>query len=68
LNRAKEDRAEQLRAEILDLASAAVATHRATLTSPEVPPVVRLKACLTIREATNAMRAGAIEHRIARVH
>jgi hypothetical protein len=57
LNRAKTYRAERLRADVRSLASDAVATLRELVSSPDVPPAVRLRACLAVLQAADAMRA-----------
>jgi hypothetical protein len=45
MNRAKRERSDRLRAEVLAMASEAVATIREMIRSDDVPPAVRLKAC-----------------------
>src|SRR3954469_15220378 len=57
LNRAKTYRAERLRAEVRSLASDAVAPLRELVSGPDVPPGVRLRACLAILQAADAMKA-----------
>jgi hypothetical protein len=56
LNRAKTYRRERLRAEIRSLASEAVKTLRKLVRGVDVPPAVRLRACLAILEAADAMK------------
>ncbi len=55
LNRAKSYRRERLRAEIRSLTSEAVKTLRKLVRGADVPPAVRLRACLAILEAADAM-------------
>jgi hypothetical protein len=55
LNRARRDRADRLRTEVRSLAADAVATLRALVTGPEVPPAVRLRAALTVLGTVGAM-------------
>ena len=57
VNRAKMYRREHLRADVLSLASDAVATLRELVSGPDVPPSVRLRACLSILAAADAMKA-----------
>ncbi len=57
LNRAKSFRTERLRAEVRSLASDAMATLRELVSSPDVPPSVRLRASLAILKAANALKA-----------
>jgi hypothetical protein len=54
-NRALAFRRHRLRADVRSLASEAVATLRELITGPDVPPAVRLKACLTILQAAEAL-------------
>lgn len=54
-NRAKAFRRDRLRADVRSLASEAVATLRELVTGPDVPPAVRLKACLTILQVADAL-------------
>ena len=56
LNRAKSFRRERLRADVLSLASDAMATLRELVSGPEVPPSVRLRASLAILEAAGALK------------
>jgi hypothetical protein len=56
LNRAKSFRRERLRAEVRSLASNAMAALRELVSGPDVPPAVRLRACLAILQAANAMK------------
>jgi hypothetical protein len=60
VNRAKTERAEQLRAEVRDLASQAIATLRVLVSGPETPAAVRLRAALAILQAADAMRTETI--------
>ncbi|MGO8900085.1 MAG: hypothetical protein ACLQU5_17285 [Isosphaeraceae bacterium] len=55
LNRAKSYRRERLRAEIRSLTSEAVKTLRKLVRGADVPPAVRLRACLAILDAADAM-------------
>ncbi len=55
LNRAKSFRRERLRAEILSMASDAMATLRELVSGPDVPPAVRLRACLAILQTADAL-------------
>jgi hypothetical protein len=57
LNRAKNCRRERLRAENRSLTSEAVATLQELLSSSDVPPAVRLRACLATLEVANVMKA-----------
>jgi hypothetical protein len=57
LNRAKSFRRDRLRADVLSLASAAMATLRELVSGPDVPPSVRLRASLAILDAANALKA-----------
>lgn len=59
-NRVKTVRRERLRAEILSMASDAVATLRELASGPDVPPAVRLRASLAILQAADAMKAETI--------
>ena len=56
LNRAKSFRRERLRADVLSLASNAMATLRELVSGPDVPPSVRLRASLAILEAADALK------------
>ncbi len=55
LNRAKSFRRERLRADVRSLASDAMATLRELVSGPDVPPSVRLRACLAILQAADAL-------------
>jgi hypothetical protein len=55
LNRVKTVKRERLRADVASLASAAMATLRKLITNPDVPPAVRLRACLAVLHATDAL-------------
>jgi hypothetical protein len=57
VNRAKSFRRERLRADVLSLASNAMATLRALVSGPDVPPSVRLRDSLAILDAANALKA-----------
>ena len=57
LNGAKSFRRDRLRADVLSLASAAMATLRELVSGPDVPPSVRLRASLAILDAANALKA-----------
>jgi len=57
LNRAKLFRRERLRADVLALASDAMATLRELVSGPDVPSSVRLRASLAILQAADAMKA-----------
>jgi hypothetical protein len=57
LNRAKSFRRDRLRADVLSLASAAMATLRELVSGPDVPPSVRLRASLAILDAANAFKS-----------
>jgi hypothetical protein len=59
-NRVKSVRRERLRAEILSMASDAVATLRELASGPDVPPAVRLRASLAILQAADALNAETI--------
>ena len=56
LNRAKLFRRERLRADVLSLASDAMATLRELVSGSDVPPSVRLRASLAILEAADALK------------
>jgi hypothetical protein len=57
LNRAKSFRRERLRAEVRSLASAAVSTLQDLISGPRhVSPAVRLRACLAILQAADALK------------
>jgi len=60
LNQAKSYRRERLRAEIRSLTSEAVKTLRKLVRGADVPPAVRLRACLAILQAADAMKAETI--------
>jgi hypothetical protein len=55
-NQIKSFRRERLRAEVLALASDAMATLRELVSGPDVPPAVRLRASLAILQAANALK------------
>jgi hypothetical protein len=55
LNRAKSFRRERLRADVLSLASDAMATLRELVSGPDVPPSVRLRASVAILQAADAL-------------
>jgi hypothetical protein len=55
-NRAMAFRRDRLRADVRSLATEAVATLRELITGPNVPPAIRLKACLTILQAADALK------------
>jgi hypothetical protein len=57
LNRAKSFRRDRLRADVLSLASDAMATLRELVSGPDVPPSVRLRASLAILDAASALKA-----------
>jgi hypothetical protein len=57
LNRAKSFRRDRLRADVLTLASDAMATLRELVSGPNAPPSVRLRASLAILDAANALKA-----------
>jgi hypothetical protein len=56
-NRAKRFRRERLRSDVRALASQALATLREMVSGPDVPPAVRLRACLAILQAADAITA-----------
>jgi hypothetical protein len=56
-NRAKRYRRDRLRSEVRSLASQAVATLREMVSNPDMPPGVRLRACLAILQAADAITA-----------
>jgi hypothetical protein len=66
-------RSDQLRAEVLALASEAVRTVREMIRSDDVPPSVRLKACWVILAAADTLKpepigpmsAGGVEAQLA---
>jgi hypothetical protein len=58
VNRAKSFLRERLRADVLSLASNAMATLRELVSGPDVPPSVRLRASLAILDAANALKTG----------
>ena len=55
LNRAKQEQAEAMRAQLRGLADAAVSTVREMLTGADIPAGVRLKAALTVLQATGTL-------------
>ncbi len=57
LNRAKLFRRERLPADVLSLASDAMATLRELVSGPDVPPSVGLRASLAILDAADALKA-----------
>jgi hypothetical protein len=57
LNRAKLFRRERLRADVLSLASDAMATLGELVSSPDVPPSVRLRASLAVLQAADVLKA-----------
>jgi hypothetical protein len=57
VNRAKSFRRERLRADVLSLASNAMATLRELVSGSDVPPSVRLRASLAILDSANALKA-----------
>ena len=57
MNRAKSFRRGRLRADVLSLASDAMATLQELVSGPNVPPSVRLRASLAILDAANALKA-----------
>ena len=57
LNRTKSFQRDRLRADVLSLASDAMATLRELVSGPNVPPSVRLRASLAILDAANALKA-----------
>jgi hypothetical protein len=56
-NRAKRFHRDRLRSEVRSLASEALATLREMVSGPDVPPAVRLRACLAILQAADAIAA-----------
>ena len=56
LNRVRSYRAERLRADVRSLATKAVGTLRKLMTGADVPPAVRLRACLAVLEAADVMK------------
>jgi hypothetical protein len=60
LNRAKSFRRERLRADVLSLASDAMANLRELITGSDVPPALRLRASLAILQAADAIKAEVI--------
>jgi hypothetical protein len=56
-NRAKRFRRDRLRSDVRSLASEALATLREMVSGPDVPPAVRLRACLAILQAADAITA-----------
>jgi hypothetical protein len=60
LNRVRSYRAERLRADVRSLASEAVKTLRKLVRGADVPPAVRLRACMAVLEAADAMKPEAI--------
>jgi hypothetical protein len=59
-NRAKKLERERLRSEVRALASEAVAVLKQMVSDPDVAPAVRLRACLAILQAADAIAAEAI--------
>jgi hypothetical protein len=57
LNRAKSFRRERLRADVLSLASDAMATLRELVSGPDVPSSVRLRASVAVLQAADALKA-----------
>jgi hypothetical protein len=57
LNLAKSFRRDRLRADVLSLASAAMATLRELVSGPDISPSIRLRASLAILDAANALKA-----------
>jgi hypothetical protein len=57
LNRAKQEQAEAMRAQLRGLADAAVSTVREMLMGADVPAGVRLKAALAVLQATGTLEA-----------
>lgn len=55
LNRARQEQAESMRAQLRGLADTAVSTVREMLTGTDVPPGVRLKAALAVLQATGTL-------------
>ena len=55
LNRAKQEQAEAMRAQLRGLADAAVSTVREMLTGADIPAGVRLKAALTVLQAMGTL-------------
>jgi hypothetical protein len=55
LNRVKSVRRERLRAEVMSLASDAMANLRELISGSDVPPAVRLRASLAILQAADAL-------------
>jgi hypothetical protein len=51
LNRAKSIRKHRLRAEVRSLVSQAMATLRELVSGPDIPPAVRLRACMMVLQA-----------------
>jgi hypothetical protein len=60
LNRAKLFRRERLRADVLSLASKAMATLRELVSGPDVPSSVRLRASVAVLQAANALKVDEI--------
>ena len=56
-NRAKRFRRERLRSDVRALASEAVAVLKQMVSDPDVAPAVRLRACLAILQAADAITA-----------
>ena len=59
-NRVKRFRRDRLRCDVRSLASQALATLREMVSGPDVPPAVRLRACLAILQAADAIAADEI--------
>jgi hypothetical protein len=60
MNQAKQERLDQLRAEVSVLASEALGVVREMIRSDAVPPSVRLKACCVILAAADTLKPGPI--------
>ena len=56
-NRAKRFRRDRLRSDVRSLASEALPTLREMVSGPDIPPAVRLRACLAILQAADAIAA-----------
>jgi hypothetical protein len=59
VNRAKSFRRKRLRADVLSLASNAMASLRELVSGPNVPPSVRFRASLAILDAANGLKSEA---------
>jgi hypothetical protein len=66
LNRVRSYRVERLRSDVRSLASDAMATLRELISGPDVPPAVRLKACLAVLQAADAISPEQIGRMTAR--